>query len=147
MTRTEEPTTSERNSNHFHTVLSSLQCCHGQSSLSLSVYNSALASYYPFDQSALAIVLLTSSNRFLEQARHYSLPSARVCVCVLLFTHSTTPHPTPLPRPLMPHLSYTLIIQTIPSTHSTRSSQVTHLNSTHSRLLRSIPCPVLRPIC
>ncbi len=28
---------------------------------------------------------------------------------VLLFTHSTTPHPTPLPRPLMPHLSYTLL--------------------------------------
>ncbi len=27
---------------------------------------------------------------------------------VFLVTHSTTPHPTPLPRPLMPHLSYTL---------------------------------------
>ncbi len=32
-------------------------------------------------------------------------------------------------------------------THSTCSSQVTHLYGTHSRLLRSIPCPVLRPIC
>ncbi len=69
---------------------------------------------------------------------------------VLLFTHSTAPHPTPLPCPLLAHLSYTLSLLTpphTPSTHSTRSSQVTHLYSTHSRLLHPIPCPVLRPIC
>lgn len=29
---------------------------------------------------------------------------------VFFFTHSTTPHPTPLPRLLMPHLSYTLLL-------------------------------------
>ncbi len=62
---------------------------------------------------------------------------------VLLFTHSTTLQPTLLPRRLMPHLSHTLVAQPIPSTHSARSSQITHLYSMHSRLLRPIPCPIL----
>ncbi len=46
------------------------------------------------------------------------------------FNH-TTPHPISTPTHATP-LIHTLITQTIPSTHSTRSSQITHLNSTHS---------------
>ncbi len=60
--------------------------------------------------------------------------------------HHTTSHTTSTSSHAT-SLIYTLIAQPIPSTHSTRSSQVTHLYSTHPQLLRPIPCPILRPMC
>ncbi len=56
--------------------------------------------------------------------------------------HHTTPQPTSTPSHAT-SLVHTLVTQPIPSTHSTRSSQITHFYSTHSRLLCPTPCPIL----